>query len=178
MNALIAAAQTPDAPFEIALVLSNRPNATGLSHAQSAGVKSLCIDHRDYESREAHERAVDAELVAHRIELVALAGYMRILTPWLVRRWEGRMLNIHPSLLPLYPGLDTHARALQAGDAEAGCTVHWVTEGMDEGPILGQARVPVMPDDTSEMLAARVLAAEHRLYPAMLSQACRALVAA
>jgi methionyl-tRNA formyltransferase len=109
------------------------------------------------------------------VEVVALAGYMRILTPWLVRAWEGRMLNIHPSLLPLYPGLDTHARALAAGDAEAGCTVHLVTEGVDEGPILGQARVPILSDDTPAALAERVKTAEHRLYPQVLEDFCMGL---
>lgn len=174
MAALITAARAPNAPFQIVLVLSNRPDAAGIAHAQAAGVPTAVIDHRPFgKDREAHERAVDAALQAHDVQIVALAGYMRLLTPWLVERWDGRMLNIHPSLLPLYPGLDTHARALAAGDVEAGCTVHLVTEGVDEGPILAQARVPVAPDDTPQSLAERVLDAEHRLYPDALAAFCR-----
>ncbi|MGZ9114957.1 MAG: phosphoribosylglycinamide formyltransferase, partial [Brevundimonas sp.] len=123
--------------------------------------------------REAHERALDAALTAHDVHVIALAGYMRLLTPWLVGRWAGRMLNIHPSLLPKYPGLDTHARAIAAGDAEAGCSVHLVTEGVDEGPVLGQSAVPVLSDDTPASLAQRVLAAEHALYPRALADFCR-----
>jgi len=176
MAALIEASQAPGAAYEVVLVLSNRPDAAGLETARRAGVEALSIDHRPFgKDREVHERAVNAELERAGIEVVALAGYMRLLTPFLVGRWAGRMLNIHPSLLPLYPGLDTHARALAAGDAEAGCTVHLVTEGVDEGPVIDQARVPILPDDTAERLAARVLAAEHDLYPAALSAFCRAL---
>lgn len=173
MSALIEAARAPDCPYAVVLVISNRPEAMGLSRARAAGVEAIAIDHRPFgQDREAHERAIDAALVEAGAGVVALAGYMRLLTPWLVRRWEGRMLNIHPSLLPLYPGLDTHARALAAGDAEAGCSVHLVTEGVDEGPILGQTRVPVEADDTPGTLAARVLAAEHRLYPETLAAFC------
>jgi formyltetrahydrofolate-dependent phosphoribosylglycinamide formyltransferase len=176
MAALIEAARAPSAPYEVALVLANRPDAGGLAVAAAAGVSTLALDHRPFgKDREAHERAIDAALVEHRIEVVALAGYMRLLTPWLVRRRAGRMLNIHPSLLPRHPGLDTHARALAAGDVEAGCTVHLVTEGVDEGPILAQARVPVEAGDDVARLAARVLAAEHRLYPRALADFCRAL---
>ena len=123
--------------------------------------------------REAHERAIDAQLRARDVQIICLAGYMRLLTPWLVQRWAGRMLNIHPSLLPKFPGLDTHRRAIEAGEAEHGCTVHLVTEGMDEGPVLGQARVPVLPGDDEAALAARVLEQEHRLYPAMLAELAR-----
>jgi len=174
MAALIDAARDPDCPFEVALVLSNKPDAGGLALAREKGVAVAVVDHRDFaKDREAHERAIDAALTAHGIEVVALAGYMRLLTPWLVQRWEGRMLNIHPSLLPKYPGLDTHARAVAAGDLEAGCTVHLVTEGVDEGPILAQARVPVLPDDTSASLAQRVLTAEHGLYSQALADFCR-----
>ena len=170
MEALIKAAQAPDFPAEIALVLSNKPEATGLMIARELGVETLSIDAKPYgKDREAHERAIDAELNRRGIQLVCLAGYMRLLTPWLVRRWEGRMLNIHPSLLPKFPGLDTHARALSAGEHEHGCSVHLVTEGMDEGPILGQARVPVLPNDSESSLAARVLVQEHLLYPQMLA---------
>lgn len=176
MAALIEASRSPEATYEVVLVLSNRPEAGGLETARQAGVEAVAIDHRPFgKDREAHERAVDAELERAGVEVVALAGYMRLLTPWLVRRWAGRMLNIHPSLLPLYPGLDTHARALAAGDAEAGCTVHLVTEGVDEGPILGQARVPILPADGAESLADRVLVAEHGLYPRVLNDFCRAL---
>ncbi|MGQ2991973.1 MAG: phosphoribosylglycinamide formyltransferase [Brevundimonas sp.] len=176
MAALIEASKSPDAAYEVVLVLSNRPDAGGLDTARRAGVQAVAVDHRPFgKDREAHERAVDAELERAGVEVVALAGYMRLLTPWLVRRWAGRMLNIHPSLLPLYPGLDTHARALAAGDAEAGCTVHLVTEGVDEGPILGQARVPVLPEDDAAALSERVLVAEHGLYPRVLNDFCRAL---
>ncbi|MGA0544189.1 phosphoribosylglycinamide formyltransferase [Brevundimonas sp. VNH65] len=176
MAALIAAGQPMDAAYEVVLVLSNRPDAGGLARARAAGVEAIAVDHRPFgKDREGHERAIQAELEHRGVEVVALAGYMRLLTPWLVRKWQGRMLNIHPSLLPLYPGLDTHARALAAGDTEAGCTVHLVTEGVDEGPILGQARVPVQAEDTVETLAARVLGAEHDLYPAVLSDFCRTL---
>lgn len=177
MAALIEAGQATDAPFEVALVLSNRPDAGGLAVARGLGVAAEAIDHRPFgKDREAHERALDAALSEAGVEVVALAGYMRLLTPWLVRRWEGRMINIHPSLLPLYPGLDTHARALAAGDTEAGCTVHLVTEGVDEGPILGQARVPVVAGDTPESLSQRVLATEHTLYPRALADFCRTLI--
>lgn len=175
MAALVDAARDADCSFEVALVLSNKPDAGGLAVAREKGVPVAVVDHRDFgKDREAHERALDAALTAHGIEVVALAGYMRLLTPWLVQRWEGRMLNIHPSLLPRYPGLDTHARALEAGDPEAGCTVHLVTEGVDEGPILAQARVPVLPGDTPTSLAQRVLTAEHGLYSQALADFCRA----
>jgi phosphoribosylglycinamide formyltransferase-1 len=176
MSALIDAARAPEAPFDVVLVLSNKPDAGGLAIAAAAGVPTLAVDHRPFgKDREAHERAVDEALRAHGVQAVALAGYMRLLTPWLVGRWAGRMLNIHPSLLPKYPGLDTHARALAAGDAEAGCTVHVVTDGVDEGPVLDQAVVPVLPDDTPASLAQRVLTAEHALYPRALAAFCRTL---
>ncbi|KQY96443.1 phosphoribosylglycinamide formyltransferase [Brevundimonas sp. Root1423] len=174
MAALIDAGQQPGAPFEVVVVLSNKPDAGGLAVAEAKGVTTATIDHRPFGAdREAHEQALDAALTAHEVEVVAMAGYMRLLTPWLVNRRAGRMLNIHPSLLPKYPGLDTHARAIAAGDAEAGCSVHVVTEGVDEGPVLGQAAVPVQPDDTPASLAQRVLAAEHVLYPRALADFCR-----
>jgi formyltetrahydrofolate-dependent phosphoribosylglycinamide formyltransferase len=174
MAALIDAGRDPAASFEVVLVLSNRPEAGGLAVAAAKGVATAVVDHSPFgKDREAHERAVQTVLEAHGVEVVALAGYMRLLTPWLVGRWAGRMLNIHPSLLPKYPGLDTHARALAAGDAEAGCTVHLVTEGVDDGPVLGQASVPILPDDTPASLAQRVLAAEHELYPRVLAEVCR-----
>jgi formyltetrahydrofolate-dependent phosphoribosylglycinamide formyltransferase len=176
MAALIEAARAPDSPFEVALVLSNKPTAEGLDAARLVGVETAVVDSTLYgKDREAHEQAVDAVLKAAGVEVVALAGYMRILTGWLVGAWEGRMLNIHPSLLPKYPGLQTHARALEAGDAVAGCTVHLVTEGMDEGPVLAQAEVAVLAGDTAETLAGRVLAVEHRLYPEALANFCARL---
>ena len=176
MAALIDAAKAPVAPFEIALVLSNRPMAGGLAVAAANGVPTAVVNHRLYgEDREAHEKAIDALLMQHAVDVVALAGYMRLLTPWLVRLWAARMINIHPSLLPKYPGLHTHARAIEAGDAEAGCTVHLVTEGVDEGPVLDQEAVPILPMDTPESLSQRVLVAEHKLYPRALTAFCRAL---
>ncbi len=174
MAALIDAGLQPDAPFEVVLVLSNKAEAGGLAIAEAKSVLTAVVDHGPFgKDRAAHEQAVQTVLDAHGVELVALAGYMRLLTPWLVGRWAGRMLNIHPSLLPKYPGLDTHARALAAGDAEAGCSVHLVTEGVDDGPLLGQAAVPVMTDDTPASLGQRVLAAEHDLYPRVLADFCR-----
>jgi formyltetrahydrofolate-dependent phosphoribosylglycinamide formyltransferase len=171
MEALIEAARDPAYPARIALVLSNKAEAGGLEIARAAGIPTAVIDHRPFgKDREAHERLVHQALVEAGVEIVALAGYMRVLTPWLVDAWAGRMLNIHPSLLPAYPGLDTHARALGDGVAEHGCTVHLVTVGVDEGPVLGQARVPVLPGDDEAALAARVLAAEHKLYPECLGQ--------
>tara|TARA_R110002167_G_scaffold7040_7_gene33241 strand:- start:536 stop:1132 length:597 start_codon:yes stop_codon:yes gene_type:complete len=176
MASLIAAGQAADASFEVVLVISNVAGAAGLVVAKAAGIHALAIDHRPYgKDRAAHEQAIDAMLHEHGVEVIALAGYMRLLTPWLVGRWAGRMLNIHPSLLPLYPGLDTHARALASGDAEAGCTVHIVTEGVDEGPVLGQARVQVQDGDTPTSLAERVKLAEHSLYPQVLGTFCRPL---
>ncbi len=174
MANLIAASHHPEAAFEVVLVLSNKADAKGLATAEAEGVSTKAVPHRDFaRDRQSHEMALQAALEAHEVEVIALAGYMRVLTPWLVGQWEGRMLNIHPSLLPLYPGLDTHARAIAAGDAEAGCTVHLVTDGVDEGPILGQARVPIEPGDTADTLAARVLTAEHQLYPQVLDDFCR-----
>jgi phosphoribosylglycinamide formyltransferase-1 len=176
MEALVRAAQDPACPFQIALVLSNKPEAGGLVTAAAAGIEALAVDQREFgKDREAHERAIDSALRERGIEVIALAGYMRILTPFLVNAWEGRMLNIHPSLLPAYPGLDTHGRALSAGEVEAGCTVHLVTAGVDEGPVLGQARVPILPGDTEHMLSDRVLAQEHQLYPATLAAFVRGL---
>lgn len=169
MAALIEAARDPDYPAEIAVVVSNRPDAHGLALARAAGIAATSIDHRPFKGdRAAHERAIDAALREAATDIVCFAGYMRLLTPWFVNAWHGRMLNIHPSLLPAFPGLDTHARALAAGAKLHGCTVHLVTETMDEGPILAQAAVPVLPDDTVETLADRVLVQEHRIYPLAL----------
>jgi phosphoribosylglycinamide formyltransferase 1 len=170
MAALLCAARTPDYPADIVLVVCNQPGAPGISLAASAGAPVAVIDHRPYaKDRAAHEAAIDAALREAGAEIICLAGYMRLLTPFLVAAWHGRMLNIHPSLLPAFPGLHTHARALAAGVKLHGCTVHLVTDTMDEGPILAQAAVPVLPDDTEETLAARVLVQEHRLYPAALA---------
>lgn len=166
MEAILKAAEAQDYPAEPVLVLSNRPDALGLSTARSAGIAADSIDHKAYgKDRESFERAIQDVLVEHKIEMVVLAGFMRILTPWFVRQWAGRMINIHPSLLPKYPGLNTHQRAIDAGDSNAGCSVHWVTEGVDEGSVIAQASVPVLADDTVETLATRVLAEEHVLYP-------------
>lgn len=171
MKALIEACAQPDYPARITLVLSNNPDAPGLETARAAGLDTCAIDHRLYpKDREGHEKAIDDALRRAGVEVICLAGYMRVLTPWLVGRWAGHMLNIHPSLLPAYPGLDTHERALAAGEAFHGCTVHLVTDGVDEGPILKQARVPVHADDTPQSLAARVLDQEHHLYPAALAE--------
>ena len=176
MAALIEVAARSDCPYEVVLVVSNRPEAEGLDAARLAGIETAVVPSRPFAGdREAHERAVDGVLRDHAIEVVALAGWMRILTDWFVDTWTGRLLNIHPSLLPKYPGLDTHARALAAGDAVAGCTVHLVTEGMDEGPVLAQAEVAVLDGDTAESLAQRVLAVEHRLYPQALEAYCAKL---
>lgn len=176
MAALIDAGRAPDSAYEVVLVVANVEDAGGLTVARAKGVAAVAVPHRPFgKDREAHETAIDTALQDAGVEVVALAGYMRVLTPWLVGGWRGRMLNIHPSLLPLYPGLDTHARALSAGDAEAGCTVHLVTEGVDEGAVLAQARVPVQADDTPASLAQRVLAAEHALYPQTLDAFCRSL---
>jgi len=170
MASLIAAGQAADVSYEVVVVISNIADVAGLEKARAAGVEALTVEHKPFgKDREAHERAIDALLADRKVEVIALAGYMRLLTPWVVQKWAGKMLNIHPSLLPLYPGLNTHARALEAGDAEAGCTVHIVTEDVDEGPVLGQARVPILPGDTPETLAERVKAAEHTLYPQTLA---------
>nr|WP_275943893.1 phosphoribosylglycinamide formyltransferase [Gluconacetobacter takamatsuzukensis] len=174
MRALIDACAAPDFPARIVMVLSNRPDAPGLDVARAAGLRAEAIDHRPFgKDRAAHERAVDATLRAAGVKLVCLAGYMRLLTPFLTEAWAGRMLNIHPSLLPAFPGLHTHERALEAGVKLHGCTVHLVTEVMDDGPILGQAAVPVHAGDTPDHLAARVLEQEHRLYPAALRRLLR-----
>lgn len=169
MTALIAAAKAADYPCEIALVLSNRPGAKGLETARAEGIETVALDHKQFNGRECFERAMQATLVAHGVELVALAGFMRLLTPWFVGLWEGRMINIHPALLPSFKGLHTHERALEAGVKIHGCTVHWVTPGMDEGPIVAQAALAVRADDTADTLGARVLGLEHKLYPAALA---------
>lgn len=173
MEALLKAAAAPDYPARPVLVLSNRPDALGLETALASGVQAVAIDHKPYgKDREAFERAMDTALVGAGTEIIALAGFMRVLTPWFVNRWQGRMINIHPSLLPKYKGLDTHQRAIDAGDTEAGATVHWVSPGVDDGEIIQQSSLPILPGDTAETLAARLLPVEHELYPAALAKAC------
>ena len=172
---------TGDHPGRPVLVASNDPAAGGLAKAAAAGIATAAVDHRSFgKDRAAFEGALLHHIEAANPDVLCLAGFMRVLTPAFVARFEGRMLNIHPSLLPKYPGLHTHQRAIDAGDAEAGCTVHEVTAVLDDGPILGQARVPVLPGDHAETLAGRVLVQEHRLYPAVLrryaaGQGCRPL---
>ena len=176
MAALIQASKAADYPAEIALVLSNVPDADGLRTAAAEGIAVRAIDSRPFgKDRETHERSLDAALREADVQVVCLAGYMRLLTPWFVEAWSGRMLNVHPSLLPDFKGLHTHARAIEAGVKEAGCTVHIVTTELDDGPILGQTRVPVLPGDDADALAARVLAEEHKLYPRCLAEFCRKL---
>ncbi|MFN3211624.1 MAG: phosphoribosylglycinamide formyltransferase [Henriciella sp.] len=178
MSAILEAASAADYPISPVIVLSNRPEAAGLEHASEAGTNTIVVDHKAFgKDREAFERAMQATLLDHNVEMIILAGFMRILTPWFVNLWSGRMINIHPSLLPKYPGLNTHQRAIDAADKEAGCSVHWVTEGVDEGDVIAQARVPVLPDDTADSLAARVLPAEHMLYPKAAAIAARDILA-
>jgi len=164
MLALIDAAKAADYPADIQLVISNRPEAAGLQAAEEQDVKAICIDHTTFPSRKAFEVELDRVLKQHDIEFVVCAGFMRILGKTIVRKWSGRMINIHPSLLPKYKGLDTHQRALDAGDAEHGCTVHWVSEGVDDGEIIAQARLSVNTGDTADSLARRVQRLEHSLY--------------
>ncbi len=173
MASLIEAAKARDFPAEIALVVSNTADAKGLERASAAGIATRFIDHRGFgkgpEARLRFDAALQDALTESAIDIVCLAGFMRLLSAPFVERWRGRMLNIHPSLLPAFKGLDAHARMLAAGVRVAGCTVHFVTPEMDEGPIIGQAAVPVLPDDDADRLAARILAAEHALYPVCLS---------
>ena len=164
MQALAEAARAPDYPAQIDLVVSNRPNAGGLARAQALGIQAMCIDHKDFGEREDFERALDAVLREAGVDLVVCAGFMRVLTPWFVRRWSGRIINIHPSLLPKYKGLHTHRRALEAGDSEHGASVHYVSEELDGGAVIAQARVPVTANDTEQTLADKVLLKEHPLY--------------
>jgi phosphoribosylglycinamide formyltransferase-1 len=170
MRALIEAARDPAYPAEIALVLSNRPDAGGLEIARAQGIAIAAVDHKIFAGREEFERSMQALLELHRIDLICLAGFMRVMTPWFVGQWQQRMLNIHPSLLPSFRGLDTHARALADGVKVHGCTVHFVVPALDEGPILAQAAVPVLDQDTAESLGRRVLAQEHIIYPQALAR--------
>ena len=169
MAALIEAAKAADYPAEIALVISNVPDAAGLKRAREAGIACAVLDHKPFgKDRAAFEAALQAILDQHRIDLICLAGFMRLFTAEFVQRWSGRMLNIHPSLLPLFPGLDPHGQALRAGAKTSGATVHFVIPETDAGPIIAQESVPVLPDDTPDILAVRVLEAEHRIYPQAL----------
>lgn len=170
LQALLDAAASADFPAQIVCVISNRPGAGGLARAEAAGVTALTVDHKAFETREAFEDALHGALIDQGVELVCLAGFMRLLTPGFVNRWTGRMINIHPSLLPSFKGVDTHQRALDAGVKLTGASVHFVSAEMDDGPIIGQAAIPVLPGDNAEALAARVLAAEHQLYPECLRQ--------
>jgi phosphoribosylglycinamide formyltransferase-1 len=168
LQALIDACAAPDYPAEIVVVLSNRADALGIERARRAGLKATVIPHRDFAERHGFEVALDHALREAGAEFVCNAGFLRILTPWFVERWRDRQINIHPSLLPAFPGLHTHERALAAGVRFSGCTVHFVRPQMDEGPIIAQAAVPVLAGDDAETLAARILAAEHRLFPLAL----------
>jgi len=172
MAALIEAAKPEDFPAHMGVVVADRSDAGGISIARAMGVEAIAIDAKVLGSRTAFETALDRELRARSVELICLAGFMRILSADFVSRWQGRALNIHPSLLPAYKGLDTHARALADGAREHGCTVHWVTAELDAGEIVAQARVPVLSGDTPDTLAARVLVEEHRLYPQALRDVC------
>jgi phosphoribosylglycinamide formyltransferase-1 len=166
LQALIEAASAPDYPAEIALVISNKPQAEGLKRATAAGIHQTVLDHNDFKTREDFDAALDEELRMRQIDFVCLAGFMRILTGQFVRDWRGRIINIHPSLLPGFRGLHAHERMIDAGVKIAGCTVHFVSPELDAGPIIGQAALTVSPDDTPQSLAARILELEHKLYPA------------
>jgi phosphoribosylglycinamide formyltransferase-1 len=172
MASLIAAAEAPDYPADIALVVADRLQAAGLERARVAGIEAIVVDHKAYSAREGFEQALDAALAERSIDLACLAGFMRVLTPWFVARWAGRVLNIHPSLLPLFRGTRTHERALAEGVLVHGCTVHYVVPDLDAGPIVAQAAVPVVPGDTVESLAGRVLAQEHVLYAQAVRMIC------
>lgn len=176
MEALVKSTQQPGSPAQIAAVISNRPEAQGLNIAKALGIEALCIDHKDFVAREDFETELNRQCRARAIDLILCAGFMRVMTAGFVTRWRGRMVNIHPSLLPCYPGLHTHERALKDQVRIHGCTVHFVTADLDRGPIIAQAAVPVMPDDTEETLAKRVLAQEHRLYPMALQWLAAGLV--
>lgn len=168
MAALIEASKAPDYPAEIVLVVSNKADAAGLASASAQGIKTAVVDHRDFADRETFDAEIDRLLKSYRIDMVCLAGFMRLLTPDFVAGWRDRMINIHPSLLPAFKGLHTHRRALEAGVKLAGCTVHFVRSDMDDGPIIIQAAVPVLDTDTEDTLSARILAAEHQIYPRAL----------
>jgi phosphoribosylglycinamide formyltransferase 1 len=170
MRTIVEAARDPNYPCEVICVVSNRPDAAGLEYARSQDIAAQAIDHKNYQTREEFDSAVNDYLKSQNLDIIVCAGFMRIMTPVLIKPWEGRMINIHPSLLPLYRGLHTHERALAAADKEGGCTVHFVTTELDDGPIIAQARVPILKDDTAETLADRVLIEEHKLYPLALAE--------
>lgn len=172
MQSLVAASQAPGAAYAVALVASDKPDAAGLAWANEQGIATFALSPKGI-GKPAYEAAIDQALRDAGVEIIALAGYMRLLSSAFVARWPGRILNIHPSLLPLYKGLDTHARAIAAGDGKAGCSVHIVTEALDDGEVLGQADVPILPGDDTAALAARVLVEEHRLYPQVLTEFVR-----
>jgi phosphoribosylglycinamide formyltransferase 1 len=168
LQSLIAACAAPNFPAEIVCVISNKADAKGLEYAQAASIPTLVISHRDYPDRQSFEVALNASLEYHEVQLVCLAGFMRLLTAWFAERWRDRLINIHPSLLPSFPGINTHQKVIDYGAKLTGCTIHFVRSGMDDGPIIIQAAVPVLTGDTEETLAARVLKAEHKAYPAAL----------
>ncbi len=170
MMALVEAARAADYPAEIVCAASNRPDAAGLAYAKDHGIAATCIDHKNYATREAFDAALNEYLQTQNLDIIACAGFMRVMTPVLIAPWQGRMINIHPSLLPKYKGLHTHERAIAADEKVHGCTVHYVSAELDSGPIIMQSEVSVLPDDTPEILAARVLIEEHALYPKALAK--------
>ena len=170
MRAIIEAARDPLYPCQVVSVVSNRPDAGGLEYARSQNISAHAIDHKKYTTREEFDSALNEYLQTQNLDIIVCAGFMRIMTHILIKPWEGRMINIHPSLLPLYRGLHTHERAIAAGDHEGGCTVHYVTTELDDGPIIAQVRVPILKDDTAKTLADRVLIEEHKLYPSALAK--------
>ncbi|MEP6343086.1 MAG: phosphoribosylglycinamide formyltransferase [Maricaulaceae bacterium] len=175
MVALANAALDPDYPAEIAIVISNRPNAAGLDKAREMGIEAVALDHKDYQSRESFENDLHEALIDADIELVCCAGFMRVLTPFFTRLWPGRLMNIHPSLLPKYKGLHTHKRALDAGDKTHGCTVHYVNEELDGGAVIKQASIDIHDGDTAETLATRLIPIEHELYVKSLRHVCETI---
>ena len=175
MQALVKASRAADYPAEIVCVVSNTANAGGLKIAQDEGIATHVLNHKDYATREAFDSVLNVYLKARNLDLIACAGFMRIMTPVLIAPWQGRMINIHPSLLPLYKGLHTHERAIADGQKFGGCSVHYVTLELDGGPVIAQTRVPILPDDTGEKLAARVLIEEHKLYPKALAEVVKGI---
>jgi len=173
MQSIAKACEQPNFPAQVSLVVSNIPDARGLRFAKQLGLKTVIVDHQSFSTRKDFEQEIQKHLVKAKIELVCLAGFMRILSPFLVEKWQGKMLNIHPSLLPKFRGLNTHKRALEANEKTHGCSVHFVTVGLDEGPVIAQSTIPVLSDDTIQALQARVLIAEHILYPQTIKQLCQ-----
>jgi phosphoribosylglycinamide formyltransferase 1 len=173
MHAIIKASRAADYPAEVVCVVSNKPEAGGLKIAAAEGIATQVMNHKDYATREQFDAALNAYLQTQNLDLIVCAGFMRIMTPVLIAPWQGRMINIHPSLLPKYKGLHTHQRAIDAGDTEAGCSVHFVTAELDGGEVIAQVRVPILAGDTAESLAARVLVEEHKLYPETLAKTAK-----